>query len=113
MRLAFVILVFAPALFSGCVSVPGLRADAHSDRLARIKSECQSTGSAPGTSKYARCVTEGDRAENARIESERDAAVAAGVEAARIYSIETDARAQPADMECNFRKDGKYTCISE
>jgi hypothetical protein len=113
MRAAIVILVCAPALFSGCVSVPGLRAEAHSDRLVRIKSECQSTGSSPGTSKYARCVTEEDRAENARVESEREAAVAAGMEAARRYSIESNAREQPADMECNFRKDGKYTCISE
>jgi hypothetical protein len=94
MRLAFVILVFAPALFSGCVSVPGLRADAHSDRLVRIKSECLSTGSAPGTSRYARCVTEGDRAENARIESERDAAVAAGGRgSAHIFNRDGRARA--------------------
>ena len=112
MRIVFLALLFGAVLLSGCVSVPGLRAAAHSDRVAAIQSECQSNGSNPGTNRYARCITQRDQAENARIENERDAATAAGIEAGRVYSTESgDPALQPTDMDCNFTKDGKYTCV--
>lgn len=114
MRALFVALLFATLLLSGCVSVPGLRAAAHSDRLAAIQSECQSNGSTPGTDRYSRCVAQRDQAENSRIENERAAATAAGIEAGRVYSTESgDPALQPTDMDCNFTKDGKYTCVGK
>ena len=114
MRALFVALPFSTLLLSGCVSVPELRAAAHSDRLAAIQGECQGNGSKPGTDRYARCVTQRDQAENSRIEEERAAATAAGIEAERVYSTESgDPALRPTDMDCNFTKGGKYSCVGK
>lgn len=112
MRVVLLALAMCSVSISSCVSVPALRASAHAERLESTQNACQSNGSGPGTSRYARCVVESDRAENARIQEERDAASAANAEAARIYSEESGSRSLPAtDMDCNFTKDGKYTCV--
>ena len=114
MRFAFVFLPLASLLLSGCASVAELRAGAHAERLAGIQNECQSNGASPGTSKYTRCVSERDRAENTRIQNERNAAAAAGRETARVYATESnDAKSPPTDLDCNFTKDGRYTCVEK
>ena len=114
MRFVFVALALVSLLISSCADVPALRSGAHGDRLEAIQNRCQGNGSGPGTSKYARCVVENDRAENTRIQEERDAATAAGIEAAGVYSTESsEPSTRPTDMDCNFRKDGKYICISQ
>ena len=114
MKFVLVALPFVSLLVSGCVNVPALRAGAHADRLEAIQNRCQGNGSGPGSSKYARCVTDNDRAENSRIQDERDSAAAAGIETARVYSTESiEPPLPPTDMDCNFTKDGKYTCVSQ
>ena len=114
MRPLYLAVLFLPLSLSSCVDVPALRAKAHGDRLVAAQGECRSSGFARGSAEYSRCVSDRDEAANRQIQLDREAAVARGIDEAREYAKESGRPAPPfTELECDFRKDGKYTCVGQ